>query len=68
VARSAGLVVRVVPVRGAGASDARRRVADLLLRAANASLPPVSPAVPEGSPLARSDADPTSDGAHMTDP
>jgi hypothetical protein len=43
-------------------------VADLLLRAANASLPPVSPAVPEGSPLARSDADPTSDGAHMTDP
>lgn len=68
MARSAGLVVRVVPVRGPGASDARRRVADLLLRAANASTPPAPPAVPEGSSLARSKGDPASDDGHMTDP
>jgi hypothetical protein len=68
VARSAGLVVRVVPVHGAGASDARRRVADLLLRAANASPPPIPPTVPEGSSLARSEGDPASDDDHMTDP
>ena len=35
MARSARLVVRVVFVPGAGAADARRRVADVLLRAAS---------------------------------
>ncbi len=35
MSRSARLVVRVVFVPGAGAADARRRVADVLLRAAN---------------------------------
>jgi len=50
VSRSARLVLRVVFVPGAGAADARRRVADVLLRAANAgaasleSLAPESPA------------------------
>lgn len=43
MARSAGLVVRVVPVRGVGASDARRRVVDVLLRAAIAKAPPELP-------------------------
>ncbi len=38
MARSAGLVVRVVFVpAGAGAADVRRRVADVLLRAARAA-------------------------------
>jgi hypothetical protein len=36
VSRSARLVVGVVFVPGAGAADARRRVVDVLLRAANA--------------------------------
>ena len=36
MSRSARLVVRVVFVPTAGAADARRRVADVLLRAANA--------------------------------
>jgi hypothetical protein len=36
VSRSARLVVRVVFVPGAGVADARRRVADVLLCAANA--------------------------------
>jgi hypothetical protein len=71
VARSAEFVLRVVPVRGAGASDARRRVAGVLLRAANAS-PPLAPsAAGEGLPdvpRARSQADPASDDDHMTDP
>jgi hypothetical protein len=41
VARSARLVVRVVFVpAGAGAADARRRVADVLLRAASAAAAP----------------------------
>jgi hypothetical protein len=66
VARSAGLVVRVVLVHGARASNARRRVADLLLRAADASPPPVPPGVAEGAPPVRSGR--ASDDAHMTDP
>ena len=41
MARSARLVVRVVFVAaGAGAADARRRVADVLLRAASAGAEP----------------------------
>ena len=41
MARSARLVVRVVFVpAGAGAADARRRVADVLLRAASAAAAP----------------------------
>lgn len=36
MSRSARLVVRIVFVPGAGAADARRRVAEVLLRAATA--------------------------------
>lgn len=71
MARSAGLVVRVVAVRGAGASDARRRVADVLLRAANASPPPAPYAAGQGTSdvtCARTQADPASDDDHMADP
>ena len=48
MARSARLVVRVVFVpAGAGASDARRRVAEVLLRAASAAANPRETRVPE---------------------
>jgi hypothetical protein len=40
VSRSARLVVRVVFAPGAGAADARRRVAEVLLRAAAAGAAP----------------------------
>ena len=68
MARSAGLLVRVVAVHGPGATDARRRVADVLLRAANTSvrLDPATQDSPE-APSQRERA-PTSDDDHMTDP
>ncbi len=48
MARSARLVVRVVFVpAGAGAADARRRVADVLLRAASAAVAPSETRAPE---------------------
>jgi hypothetical protein len=47
VSRSARLVVRVVFVPAAGAADARRRVADVLLRAANAGADPSEARAPE---------------------
>ncbi len=48
MARSARLVVRVVLVpAGAGAADARRRVADVLLRAASGAAAPCQTRVPE---------------------
>ena len=48
MARSARLVVRVVFVpAGAGAAGARRRVADVLLRAASAAAAPCETRVPE---------------------
>ncbi len=52
MARSARLVVRVVLVpTGAGAADARRRVADLLLRAATSdSAPSNAPALAAPAP------------------
>lgn len=55
VARSARLVVRVVFVAAAGAAEARRRVADVLLRAATtpaaaADTPAPTITAPEPSP------------------
>jgi len=51
VPRSAGLVARVVLVPGgAGAADARRRVADVLLRAALARTEPPAVAEPASTP------------------
>ena len=48
MARSARLVVRVVFVpAGAGAADARRRVADVLLRAASVAAALAEPRAPE---------------------
>jgi hypothetical protein len=48
VSRSARLVVRVVFVpAGAGAADARRRVADVLLRAASVAAAPPETLTPE---------------------
>jgi hypothetical protein len=55
VARSAGLVLRVVLVARAGAAEARRRVADVLLRAAMsraASTDAAPPPMPANEPLA----------------
>ena len=50
MARSARLIVRVVFVpAGAGAADARRRVADVLLRAASAAAAPCETRAPETS-------------------
>ena len=70
MARSPRLIVRVVFVPGgAGAADARRRVADVLLRGARAraSNPEAAPASEETS---CPDASPTSEApqGHMTDP
>ena len=53
MSRSARLVVRVVFVPGAGAAGARRRVADVLLRAANAGAAPSetpAPGLPANDP------------------
>ncbi|MSP55949.1 MAG: hypothetical protein EXR69_10155 [Myxococcales bacterium] len=47
MSRSARLVVRVVFVPGAGAADARRRVAEVLLRAASAADAPSETRAPE---------------------
>lgn len=55
MARSARLVVRVVLVAAEGAAEARRRVADMLLRAAmsgTASTDAAPPSVPANEPLA----------------
>ncbi len=46
MARSAGLVLRVVIVARAGAAEARRRVADVLLRAAAVRAAPCDTADP----------------------
>lgn len=73
MARSARLVVRVVHVpAGPGAADARRRVADVLLRAATASARPEGPnaATPDSpeAPAPQCERDAASDDAHTTDP
>ncbi len=46
MARSARLVVRVVLVAAAGAAEARRRVADVLLRAATTRAEPADAPAP----------------------
>ncbi len=58
MARSARLVVRVVLVpTGAGAADARRRVADWLLRAATSGSASNAPAVAAPAPTPPSPPD-----------
>ncbi len=54
MARSARLVVRVVFVAAAGAAEARRRVADMLLRAAMSHAASIdgAPPMPANEPLA----------------
>lgn len=56
MARSAGLVLRVVLVARAGAAEARRRVADVLLRAATTRATPCDtpdPLIAANEPPAR---------------
>lgn len=62
MSRSARLVVRVVFVPGAGAADARRRVAEVLLRAATA-VPANSDAPAAGTPANESTAPPAEKAA-----
>lgn len=62
MARSARLVVRVVFVpAGPGAAEARRRVADVLLKAARSVTPADAPTPVNG-------ATPDPSGLHMADP
>lgn len=64
MSRSARLVVRVVLVpAGPCAADARRRVAEVLLRAARSATPADAPA-----PINGATAAPDPSGLHMADP